>query len=653
MRGSSDSDVSDARRRARTSLCTDVRAQGMDEGRNEWLILDAADEIRSWGHMEGCELILKSDNEAVMISVREALGRYLGGSITPENIRVGESQSNGAVENACKTIKELKVYKCQLEERIGSIEDDSFVMLWMARWSAMAYNRYQQGDDGRTPFQRQTGRMCRSDVVPFGEKVLYRESKKSGEKKRIMEIKWREGIWLGHARASTEVLIGTTEGVVRAFTFKRLIESQRWDGELVKNMKGAPKHPDPNIPGLHAPMRVHVRAEGPFAEIEQMQTSRAVETHRSVYLKKGDFEKFGYTPGCEGCRRMRYGVLGYKNHTVECRRRIETCLNEEKHPRYERALDRRLAAQDLAIIAKAEISASSGLTSSERKRGRSATLEPSDVAEGGPVSSSGAVITVGASGGQAVAMATGSASDGANAVSSPPMAGDAGRSAEKRQASKTDVQDSKRSRVEDAAQAVVPKEVVQRRLAPDARRGHAEDDAMVLGSLVEALKQVDICELYSPPRVTKEGAAFRLSTGEAMDLTTGWVFSLLKDRRQVLQYIDEKQPPLVVGSPMCTLFSSLQNLSPWTVEKARRLVQARVHLDFCMRVYERQARSGRLFLHEHPMNATSWQLPRAQEVASLNGGQISIADQCMYGSLTKRPKWTHVAPSEKGDQIYD
>ena len=51
--------------------------KGMDEGRNEWLILDAADEIRSWGHVEGCELILKTDNEASMLAVREALRRYL------------------------------------------------------------------------------------------------------------------------------------------------------------------------------------------------------------------------------------------------------------------------------------------------------------------------------------------------------------------------------------------------------------------------------------------------------------------------------------------------------------------------------------------------------------------------------------------------
>ena len=160
-----------------------------DNGENEWVLLDAAEEIRSWGYVEGSSLILKSGGEAAMVVFRDALGRYLGGTITPETTAVGESSSNGAVENADKTVHEImKVFKCQLEEHVGKIEEDMVILQWMARWAAMAYNRYQQGSDGRTAFQRQTGRLCRSGVIPFGEKVLHRESKRSGDKKRIMEI---------------------------------------------------------------------------------------------------------------------------------------------------------------------------------------------------------------------------------------------------------------------------------------------------------------------------------------------------------------------------------------------------------------------------------------------------------------------------------
>ena len=114
----------------------------------------------------------------------------------------------------------------------------------------------------------------------------------------------------------------------------RLVESQRWDKDLVNSMKGTPKRPDPNMPGLDTPIRVNIRPEDPSAIIDHMARNRASEAPRSVYLKKSDFEKYGYTPGCEGCKRMRSGVFGYKNYTTECRRRIETCLSEEKHLRY-------------------------------------------------------------------------------------------------------------------------------------------------------------------------------------------------------------------------------------------------------------------------------------------------------------------------------
>ena len=100
---------------------------------------------------------------------------------------------------------------------MGVLEDKSVIMQWMARWAAMAYNRYARGTDGKTAYQRQTGRWCKSEVLPFGEKVLFRPLKKSGGKKDIMEIKWQEGIWLGHARSSSSALVGTSEGVVPAW----------------------------------------------------------------------------------------------------------------------------------------------------------------------------------------------------------------------------------------------------------------------------------------------------------------------------------------------------------------------------------------------------------------------------------------------------
>ena len=130
-------------------------------------------------------------------------------------------------------------------------------------------------------------------------------------------------------------------------------------------MRGTPKRPDPIAAGADIPIRVNVTPDDPLAEVEKMERSRAVETHRSVYLKREDFEKYGYSPGCEGCRLLRAGVLGYKHHTPECRKRIEACLNEERHPRFERALERKFVAEETLGRA-----TGSGLSLTERKRGR-------------------------------------------------------------------------------------------------------------------------------------------------------------------------------------------------------------------------------------------------------------------------------------------
>jgi len=42
--------------------------------------------------------------------------------------------------------------------------------------------------------------------------------------------------------------------------------------------------------------------------------------------------------------------------------------------------------------------------------------------------------------------------------------------------------------------------------------------------LVQALRNVDIAEIYSPARVTAYAKKMGLQSGEAMDLTTGWDF---------------------------------------------------------------------------------------------------------------------------------
>ena len=73
----------------------------------------------------------------------------------------------------------IKVYLDQLEERANvKLQSTDAILLWLIRWVAMAYSRYKLGAEGKTPYERQKGRKCVLEVVPFGELVRY---KKLGE----------------------------------------------------------------------------------------------------------------------------------------------------------------------------------------------------------------------------------------------------------------------------------------------------------------------------------------------------------------------------------------------------------------------------------------------------------------------------------------
>ena len=89
------------------------------------------------------------------------------------------------------------------------------------------------------------------------------------------------------------------------------------------------------------------------------------------------------------------------------------------------------------------------------------------------------------------------------------------------------------------------------------------------------LGQVDVAEVYSPPRVTSMAKKMGMHAGSAMDLRTGFDFTRKEDRDEARKKIKEEKPRLLVGSPECTMFSTLQQLSQWTVEKAKKLHEAK------------------------------------------------------------------------------
>ena len=86
------------------------------------LVKDLHAELKAWGRPGGGDnkLIIKCDGESPIVAVREALARKHGGIISPEQPPKGEHASNGVVEEAGKTIRDMaKVLKMHLESRLG------------------------------------------------------------------------------------------------------------------------------------------------------------------------------------------------------------------------------------------------------------------------------------------------------------------------------------------------------------------------------------------------------------------------------------------------------------------------------------------------------------------------------------------------------
>ncbi len=172
-----------------------------DNNEMDWLIKDLDEELKSWGYPGGDkeELIFKYDGERSIVAVREALAKYHGGKITPELAPKGESSSNGRVEEVGKTVRGLvKVLKDQMESKTHmTIDSSDIIMQWLVRWAALLYSRYKTGSDGKTAYQRQKGKPCRMEVVPFGELVMYKKLKQTGQRKSILDSDWEECFWLG------------------------------------------------------------------------------------------------------------------------------------------------------------------------------------------------------------------------------------------------------------------------------------------------------------------------------------------------------------------------------------------------------------------------------------------------------------------------
>jgi len=554
----------DARTRAVASWVLDSKSV-TEGGANDWVPAIMTQEIESWGYGHR-KIILSSDGEPSILVIKDKITKLRQGETVPEETPVGEHQANLA-ENAVKRVREqTRTILGSLEEKCGErIDRSSPAMQWMVRWASALISRYQLGDDGKTAYERIRGRKCKGPIAKFAERVLFKESE-DGRRRRPknerpkIETSWRDGIWLGIKNRTGEHIIGTPEGVVKAYTVRRRPEEERWSAEEVNAVRGTPGRPKPG----RRDMRIPVRVQETMETIPERTQGEAVRTRR-VYLKKKDFIKPGYTPGCEGCVRIRDN-RERRAHTSACIERMkeELMKTEEGKERLRKAEER--INEDIGRAIEND-------EKMEDVVGEEDEEDPDDRAE---------------------------------------------REGQGARGSNEDVQMSRMKPGAGVASGELMKIVERRR--PDGG--------------------IDLVEMYSPERIATVAREKGLRAGLSMDLLTGWNFDREQDREEARRYVRRVKPMVVVGSPMCTAFSQLQNLnwgkSEERDEKMREaLKKACRHMEFMMEIYQIQIDGGRYFLHEHPATASSWRLKKVIEIQSQDEVMTVVGDQCELGLVTR------------------
>ena len=109
-----------------------------------------------------------------------------------------------------------------------------------------------------------------------------------------------------------------------AHVLRREPEERRWNKELIENVVGVPWKLKPDEERRER-MSSRALAEDEIVRPVVVQPPAEVVPRRMM-LRRGDFERHGYTAGCPGCLHYQIEGSARAGHTEECRKRIEEAI---------------------------------------------------------------------------------------------------------------------------------------------------------------------------------------------------------------------------------------------------------------------------------------------------------------------------------------
>lgn len=623
--------------------------------------------LKCLGHQHS---VLKTDTEPSLVALRNAVQLQISG-LGFENATKGESESNGPIESAVGRLQaQARTLKCALEFNYElSLPPRHPVLCWLVDYCGTLLSRFQRGPDGRTAYERSTGKTWKIKLPEFGENVWYQPLK--GERAHgKLEPKFELGVFLGIQEGTAMRWVGTPTGVVRTWTIKTLPDDAKWQMDVLNGFIGLPWQlrpapvPDGGVPRivLDKAVQIDLPVESPDQQSEAIVVKgKKGYVPRGIYIRKDvELQRYGYTEGCDGCMAARQG-LTHRQHNRACRERIaqELLKTEEGRARLERVREKeekfivdfqekeaergKRAGENVASGAKAkqprgavddsvldEILGEGALLGSEEGDGDG---------QGGHSVAAAPMLDGAASGSNDVLVQSGSVDDG--------MGEEVATQVDEQFSGHMDIGGLHLAAIgqsDEFVQAVREASLCETACLLMDEEVEARRVLLQIGAVSRKdaydFSSKSIVELFSPPRVTEYARRHRLGDGVAMDLVTcdehgrPWDFSLEECRARASELIEFLDPDLVIGSPPCGPYSMLQELNVWRTPpdvRARTLAQADEHLEFCCKQYEARHRRHKYFLHEHPAYARSWGRAAIQRLEQMPGVLRVTGDMCEQG----------------------
>ena len=184
--------------------------------------------------------VLQADPEPSLVALAETVTSELGG-LALRKSPTEWKQAQGAVGNSQQLLyAQVRTLRQDLADRYGTLVPiTSPVFTWLVKHSQFLLNNFAIRSDGLTPFERRWSKRYTSALCKFGEVVLCRLRGKQPK----ADPSWVPGLWLGRDTSADMHVVGTTSGVFKTRSIRRLPVSEQVDKQLLKDFQAKPWDP--------------------------------------------------------------------------------------------------------------------------------------------------------------------------------------------------------------------------------------------------------------------------------------------------------------------------------------------------------------------------------------------------------------------------